>query len=194
MTDAMDLFGLSLELEAPPPGSTPMLRAVLHGLRGDWDAAHQLAQAQDDSEGAWVHAWLHRIEGDLSNADHWYGRASRPACRDKPRDEWLEIARTLNRLHDLRTQLTMCQCSGHSPPALIVVWSTRVCLDTSTPSDTYGRVDFRRSFLALHRITSECSPERVGVLASPTNVVGWGRRMPGQDPCRHPSRCHWAGC
>jgi hypothetical protein len=65
MTDAIDLFVLSLEREAPPPGSKPVLRAVWHGLRGDWDAAHELAQAQDDTEGAWVHAWLHRIEGDL---------------------------------------------------------------------------------------------------------------------------------
>jgi len=95
MTDAIDLFVLSLEREAPPPGATPMLRAVWHGLRGNWDAAHELAQAQDDAEGAWVHAWLHRIEGDLGNADYWYRRASRPPCRDDTRDEGLAIAQTL---------------------------------------------------------------------------------------------------
>jgi hypothetical protein len=54
-----------------------MLRAVWHGLRGDWEAAHELAQAQDDAEGAWVHAWLHRIEGDLGNANYWYRCAQR---------------------------------------------------------------------------------------------------------------------
>jgi len=63
MTDSIDPFVLSLEREVPPLGATSMLRAVWHGLRGDWDAAHELAQAQDDSEGAWVHAWLHRVEG-----------------------------------------------------------------------------------------------------------------------------------
>jgi hypothetical protein len=65
VTDAIDSFVVSLDRDAPPPLATPMLRAVWHGLRGDWDAAHELAQAQDDAEGAWVHAWLHRIEGDL---------------------------------------------------------------------------------------------------------------------------------
>jgi len=48
MTHAIDPFVLSLEREAP--GATPMLRAVWHGLRGDWDAAHELAQAQDNAE------------------------------------------------------------------------------------------------------------------------------------------------
>jgi hypothetical protein len=97
MTDDVDPFVRSLERDAPPSGATPMLRAVWHGLRGDWDAAHELAQAQDDAEGAWVHAWLHRIEGDLGNADYWYRRARRPPCGDGTRDEGLEIARTLLR-------------------------------------------------------------------------------------------------
>ena len=95
MADAVDPFVRSLDRDAPPPGATAMLRAVWHGLRGDWDAAHELAQAQDDAEGAWIHAWLHRIEGDLGNADYWYRRAGRPARRDDIRDEWLEIARAL---------------------------------------------------------------------------------------------------
>ena len=98
MTDPFDAFVLSLDGDAPPPSATPMLRAVWHGLRGlhgDWDAAHELAQAQDDAEGAWVHAWLHRIEGDLGNADYWYRRARRPSRRDDTRDEGLEIARAL---------------------------------------------------------------------------------------------------
>ena len=97
MAGAVDPFVLSLGRDVPPPGATPMLRAVWHGLRGDWDAAHELAQAQDDAEGAWVHAWLHRIEGDLGNADHWYRRAERAPRRDDTRDEGLEIARALMR-------------------------------------------------------------------------------------------------
>jgi len=97
MTDAVDSFVRSLDGDAPPGSATPMLRAVWHGLHGDWDAAHELAQAQDDAEGAWVHAWLHRIEGDLGNADYWYRRADRPSCRDDTRDEGLEIARSLLR-------------------------------------------------------------------------------------------------
>ena len=95
MTDAGDPFVLSLDRDAPPPAATPMLRAVWHGLRGEWDAAHELAQAQDDAEGAWVHAWLHRIDGDLGNADYWYRRAGRAPRRDATRAEGLEIARAL---------------------------------------------------------------------------------------------------
>ena len=96
-TDLFDSFVLGLDRDEPPPLATPMLRAVWHGLRGDWDAAHELAQAQDDAEGAWVHAWLHRIEGDVGNADYWYRRAGRSSRRDDTRGEGLEIARALIR-------------------------------------------------------------------------------------------------
>ena len=95
MADALDRFVRSLDGDPPPSASTPMLRAVWHGLRGDWDAAHELAQAHDDAEAAWVHAWLHRIEGDLGNADYWYRRANRPSRRGDTREEGLEIARAL---------------------------------------------------------------------------------------------------
>ena len=97
MADSLDAFIGSLEQKAPPPFATPMLRAVWHGLRGEWDAAHELAQAQDDAEGAWVHAWVHRIEGDLGNADYWYRHAGRPSRRDDTRSEGLDIARALIR-------------------------------------------------------------------------------------------------
>ncbi len=93
-SEALDAFVRSLEGEAPP-ALMPTLRAVWHGLhgrQGDWDAAHELAQAQDDPQGAWVHAWLHRIEGDLGNADYWYRRAGRPPRRDDTRAEGLAIA------------------------------------------------------------------------------------------------------
>ena len=97
MSDQIQAFVVSLDHEVPPPPTAPMLRAVWHGLRGDWDKAHELAQAQDDEEGAWVHAWLHRIEGDIGNAEYWYRRARRPVRRDDTRDEGLEIAQSLIR-------------------------------------------------------------------------------------------------
>jgi hypothetical protein len=91
-----DAFVLSLDQDEPASTlATPMLLAVWHGLRGHWESAHELAQAQDDAVGAWVHAWLHRIEGDLGNADYWYRRAHRPPRRDDTRTEGLEIAREL---------------------------------------------------------------------------------------------------
>jgi hypothetical protein len=95
MSDSIDVFIQSLERDKPPSFSTPLLRAIWHGLRGDWNAAHELAQAQDDAEGAWVHAWLHRIEGDLGNANYWYRRARQKARDDETRDEGLDIARAL---------------------------------------------------------------------------------------------------
>ena len=100
MSDAFSAFVASLDRAEPPPFATPMQRAVWHGLRREWDAAHELAQAQDDAEGAWVHAWLHRIEGDLGNADYWYRRAGRPARRDHTRAEGVEIAKALIRSTD----------------------------------------------------------------------------------------------
>lgn len=95
MSNAFDTFVMSLASGDPPPSRRPMLCAVWHGLRGSWDAAHDLAQAQDDSEGAWVHAWLHRVEGDPDNAAYWYRRAGRQASDADTRAEGLEIARTL---------------------------------------------------------------------------------------------------
>lgn len=92
---SFDAFQISLDRDEAPPWATPMLRAIRHGLRGEWDAAHALAQAQDDAVGAWVHAWLHRIEGDLGNADYWYRRAQRSPCRDDVRTEGLAMAREL---------------------------------------------------------------------------------------------------
>ena len=54
--------------------------------------AHRLAQAQDDKTGAWVHAHLHRVEGDLSNAGYWYRRAGRPESTAPLKEEWEAIA------------------------------------------------------------------------------------------------------
>ena len=95
MTEPIDVFVDSLERDGPPAFSTPMLRAIWHGLRGDWNTAHELAQAQDDADGAWVHAWLHRIEGDLANANYWYRRAHQKSRNDDTRNEGLDIARAL---------------------------------------------------------------------------------------------------
>ena len=63
----------------PPAGVSPALAAMWHEAKGDWAAAHRLAQAEDDADGAWVHAYLHRVEGDLANAGYWYRRAGKPA-------------------------------------------------------------------------------------------------------------------
>jgi len=58
---------------------------------GDWERAHQLVGELDTPEAAWVHAYLHRVEGDESNAAHWYAQADKPVCRDSLETEWEAI-------------------------------------------------------------------------------------------------------
>jgi len=70
----------------------PLVRALWHDARGEWDAAHHLAQDIEDTDAAWVHAYLHRKEGDLGNAAYWYERASQPVATDALDLEWRRIA------------------------------------------------------------------------------------------------------
>ncbi|MFZ5495168.1 MAG: hypothetical protein ACOZE5_07495 [Verrucomicrobiota bacterium] len=79
----------------PPAGAGPALLALWHDARGDWDTAHTLAQEAGGRDGAWVHAYLHRKEGDEMNARYWYARAGRPAATGDLRAEWELIARVL---------------------------------------------------------------------------------------------------
>ena len=88
-------FLASLEQEIPAVELPPLLQAIRHGLRGEWEPAHRIAQTVDDADGAWVHAWLHRIEGDLSNAGYWYRRAGKPAATESTDAEGRTIARAL---------------------------------------------------------------------------------------------------
>ena len=73
----------------------PLLQALWHDARGDWSRAHELAQDIDDTNGAWVHAYLHRKEGDLANARYWYRRARKLEATDSLEDEWLRIVAAL---------------------------------------------------------------------------------------------------
>jgi hypothetical protein len=87
-------FRSTLTATAPPDISPPLL-ALWHDARGDWDAAHRIAQDIDTPTGAWIHAYLHRKEGDLGNAAYWYRRASQPVASDSLDAEWERIAREL---------------------------------------------------------------------------------------------------
>lgn len=90
-----EAFQSTLADPAPPAGLDPLVEAMWYEAKGDWDAAHRLAQAVDNADGAWVHAYLHRVEGDLSNAGYWYRRAGKPASQAPLRDEWTAIAKAL---------------------------------------------------------------------------------------------------
>jgi hypothetical protein len=88
-------FRKSTAGNAVPAGLSRALEALWLDARGQWDAAHDAAQAAPDREGAWVHAYLHRKEGDESNAGYWYARAGHPAASGDLEAKWEAIARAL---------------------------------------------------------------------------------------------------
>jgi hypothetical protein len=88
-------FKQAIARTAVPPELSPALLALWHDARGDWAAAHQVAQDIDDATGAWIHAYLHRKEGDLANAGYWYRRAGQPVAGESLPAEWERIAGTL---------------------------------------------------------------------------------------------------
>ena len=90
----LDQFRATLS-ESHPPTVSPLLRALWHDAQGDWDRAHTIAQDIDDLQGSWVHAYLHRKEGDLGNAAYWYRRARQPVATDSLDAEWSRIVTAL---------------------------------------------------------------------------------------------------
>jgi hypothetical protein len=88
-------FRNSLAHAEPPPTLHLALRALWFDAKGDWDAAHAAAQADDGGAGDWVHAYLHRKEGDAGNAAYWYRRARKPFFSASFDAEWQEIAAAL---------------------------------------------------------------------------------------------------
>ena len=80
--------------QRPPANLAPALQGLWLDALGDWDGAHAAAQAENSRDAAWVHAYLHRKEGDRSNAGYWYSRAGRvmPANHVNLASEWAEIA------------------------------------------------------------------------------------------------------
>jgi hypothetical protein len=82
------------------PAQLPLaLQALWHDRRGDWAQAHECAQDDHSPAGSWVHAYLHRKEGDLGNARYWYRQADQPVYPGSLEEEWEHIAETL--LHDV---------------------------------------------------------------------------------------------
>jgi hypothetical protein len=74
-------FRESLTGTAPPEGLAPALQALWHAARDEWDRAHAVVQAHEGQAPCdWVHAHLHRVEGDLGNAGYWYRQARRPVA------------------------------------------------------------------------------------------------------------------
>ena len=94
----MDLatYKASLEAQEPPADLGVPLQALWWAGKGEWHTAHDLLQDQPDGNGsAWVHAWLHREEGDHANARYWYNRARKTPVTVPLQTEWDDIADSL---------------------------------------------------------------------------------------------------
>jgi hypothetical protein len=88
-------FRESLHRAEPPPGLSHALAGLWWDGKGDWARAHEAAQQDEGPAGAWVHAYLHRQEGDLSNAGYWYRRAGKPVALNSLEAEWDQIVLAL---------------------------------------------------------------------------------------------------
>jgi hypothetical protein len=89
-------FRASLAAAAPARELAPPLAALWWAAKGDWDAAHKIVQDEETTDASWVHAYLHRLEGDLGNAGYWYRRAGKPAAQDSLEAEWERIVSALS--------------------------------------------------------------------------------------------------
>ena len=85
----------SLQKSVPPAGFSPALAALWWARKDNWDKAHRIVMDEAGKDCAWVHAYLHRVEGDLDNARYWYRRAERSLPASALSEEWTDIARSL---------------------------------------------------------------------------------------------------
>lgn len=90
-----DAFRQSIVRAAPPEGVAGPLAGLWWAAKGDWDKAHIIVQDDQSREAAWVHAYLHRVEGDLPNARYWYGTAGKPVASGPLEDEWAAVVGAL---------------------------------------------------------------------------------------------------
>jgi hypothetical protein len=89
-------FKTTLSESAPPATLSLALRALWQDGKGNWEAAHKLVQScEGEAQCDWVHAYLHRKEGDLNNAGYWYRRARQPVASVTLEAEWATIASAL---------------------------------------------------------------------------------------------------
>jgi len=88
-------FRDSLLRDDPPRELSHALSGLWWDAKGDWTKAHESAQQDEGPAGAWVHAYLHRKEGDISNAGYWYQRAGKRPAEGSFQGEWEQIAGAL---------------------------------------------------------------------------------------------------
>lgn len=97
MTTVDELLASVQENDQPPEGLDPKILALWLARKDRWDASHEVAQDIASRDGSWIHAYLHRVEGDLGNARYWYNRAGKPpkGGSESLDEEWREISQDL---------------------------------------------------------------------------------------------------
>ena len=93
MAVTFEEFRTSLAEQDPPAGLAPVARALWLDGKGNWAAAHDLASEIDTRDGARLHAYLHRKEGDIDNAHYWYRQARQTPASGSLDDEWQSLVR-----------------------------------------------------------------------------------------------------
>ena len=88
-------FKASVSDASPAAQLDAPLTALWWAAKGDWDAAHKIVMDDSGKDAAWVHAYLHRVEGDLGNAGYWYRQAGQPVAKDSLEAEWARIVAAL---------------------------------------------------------------------------------------------------
>ena len=91
----LSTFKESLSGNEPPTGLSVYLNALWYDANGDWGKAHELVQDIDNEDASWIHAYLHRKEGDTGNAGYWYRRAGKKISPLSLEEEWEEIVTAL---------------------------------------------------------------------------------------------------
>ena len=88
-------FSASRSADEPPAGLGAPLQALWWAAKGDWNRAHRIVMEEEGADAAWVHAYLHRVEGDLPNAGYWYRTADKPIAAGALEAEWDAIVAAL---------------------------------------------------------------------------------------------------
>lgn len=92
-TLTLNQFLASMQNPTPPADLDPLMEALWHDGKGNWEKAHEIAQAKNTPSHSLLHAYLHRKEGDQSNARYWYNRAGRPVPSSTLAEEWESLAK-----------------------------------------------------------------------------------------------------
>jgi hypothetical protein len=92
-------FKKSLSEANPPNDLSAYLLSMWHDAKGDWNKAHEIIQDVEDKTASWIHAYLHRKEGDVGNADYWYSKAGKQRPNLSLEEEWKDISEALMNKH-----------------------------------------------------------------------------------------------